>query len=70
MRRRCCPAGKAVPGMLLCGVLASARDPAGSQYSTGPYPLLSSASGACTRNALEFKNYRKIAQGSNITFGR
>ena len=29
-----------------------------------------SGSGACTRNALEFKNYRKFTTESNITFGR
>ncbi|MCX6632744.1 MAG: hypothetical protein NTW28_34520 [Candidatus Solibacter sp.] len=29
-----------------------------------------SGSGACTRNALEFKNYRKFTAESNITFGR
>jgi hypothetical protein len=29
-----------------------------------------SGSGACTRNALEFKNYRKFTTESNITFGK
>lgn len=29
-----------------------------------------SGSGACTRNVLEFKNYRKFTTESNITFGR
>jgi hypothetical protein len=29
-----------------------------------------SGSGACTRNAIEFKNYRKFAAESNITFGK
>jgi hypothetical protein len=29
-----------------------------------------SGSGACTRNALEFKNYRKFTAESNITFGK
>ena len=29
-----------------------------------------SGSGACTRNAIEFKNYRKFTTESNITFGK
>jgi hypothetical protein len=29
-----------------------------------------SGSGACTRNVLEFKNYRKFTTESNITFGK
>ncbi|MEO8596751.1 MAG: hypothetical protein ABI759_25760 [Candidatus Solibacter sp.] len=29
-----------------------------------------SGSGACTRNAIEFKNYRKFSSESNITFGK
>lgn len=29
-----------------------------------------SGSGACTRNAIEFKNYRKFTTDSNITFGK
>ena len=29
-----------------------------------------SGSGACTRNVLEFKNYRKFTADSNITFGK
>jgi hypothetical protein len=29
-----------------------------------------SGSGACTRNAIEFKNYRKFTAESNITFGK
>jgi hypothetical protein len=29
-----------------------------------------SGSGACTRNVLEFKNYRKFGAESNVTFGK
>ena len=29
-----------------------------------------SGSGACTRNAIEFRNYRKFSTDSNITFGK
>ena len=29
-----------------------------------------SGSGACTRNAIEFRNYKKFSTDSNITFGK